>query len=130
MPDGKGSGTIARMTFISKQDALVALAAKGLMAVEHPEGPVQTPGGGKTDWPTVAGLFLRRRPAVPQVQEIVDKVDAWNERVGSFTAESWEPTRISIMDALTGRVVASCELTDEDALIDAVLTVISGPRPG
>lgn len=118
-------GTMISMT---KQDALVALATEGLIAVEHPDGPVQAPGGGYTDWPAVAAIVLCPRVAVARPHGIVGELQAWNQAVGTFIPSSWEPTRVSIMNAVTGHVVASCELNDEDALIHAVLTVISRPR--
>jgi hypothetical protein len=115
---------VSLVTSISKQDALVALAAEGLIAVEHPDGSVQAPGGGETSWPAIAAIFLCGRPTDAQMYRIAAKVAAWNQVVGTFTAASWEPTRVSIMDRASGHVIASCELNDEDALIDALLTVV------
>jgi hypothetical protein len=121
----KTFATLPSMQQTVLEVALQAVAERGYVIVAHPDGQIQAPGGGATDWPAVSASFLCPSPGYNKVISITAWVEAWNAHNGQFLPQSWEPTKVSVMTGTSGHLVATCELSDEAALLHALLTILA-----
>ncbi|HEX7165418.1 MAG TPA: hypothetical protein VF230_00425 [Acidimicrobiales bacterium] len=126
----KEPATVTTVRTTNSLSVMLAAATRaGLIVVEHPEGAVRTPGGCCTDWFGVA-LSFGLRPEL-RVQSLVEVVHEWNRefaQFGCFTADSWVPTRVSVVNVATGVVLANCELNDAAELCDVLAPIVGSRR--
>lgn len=110
-----------------------AARARGWVLVSHPEGAVIVPDGRRVTWRGVAATVATTTPAqrATDVYDAAEHVASYNSLDGirsdqRYLVRDWVPISISVVH-VNGRLEATCELNDAEALYDVLLALLSNP---